>query len=158
MSVGPIRGQFDAKISMTDQDPYNSYKLVVEGSGPSGFVNGEAFISLIPNGETTTVAVEGDSRPGGLLARVGQRMMESVARSTMDRFFACLSESAESAEKPRKPELVVRPVRGFALKRPIPTVNRVSPVPLNVPRVGIGEIGFVGGYLGHRETLGGTIK
>ena len=95
VSVGPIRGQFDAKISMTDQDPFNSYKLVVEGSGPSGFVNGEAFISLIPNGETTTVAVEGDSRPGGLLARVGQRMMESVARSTMDRFFACLRESAE---------------------------------------------------------------
>lgn len=95
VAVGPIRGKFDAKISMLDQDPYNSYKLVVEGRGPSGFVNGEAVITLEPNGATTTVAVEGDSRPGGLLARVGQRMMESVAKSTMDRFFACLKESAE---------------------------------------------------------------
>lgn len=94
VAVGPIRGKFDAKISMLDQEPNKSYKLVIEGRGTSGFVNGEALVTLQANGGTTTVQVEGDSQTGGLLARVGQRMVESVAKTQMDRFFNCLRDSA----------------------------------------------------------------
>ena len=98
IALGPIRGNFDAKVSMREQMPHKSYRLVVEGRGSAGFVNGEAVVNLIPNGgpngDGTTVQVDGDAQAGGLLARVGQRMMESVSRSMMDRFFTCLSESA----------------------------------------------------------------
>ena len=94
IALGPIRGNFDAKVSMREQMPHESYRLVVESRGSAGFVNGEAVVNLIPNGEGTTVQVDGDAQAGGLLARVGQRMMESVSRSMMDRFFTCLSESA----------------------------------------------------------------
>ena len=52
------------------------------------------FISLSEDGGLTTVSVDGDGQAGGLLARVGQRMMESVGRNMMDRFFNCLAESA----------------------------------------------------------------
>ena len=38
--------------------------------------------------------MDGDGQAGGLLARVGQRMMESVSRNMMDRFFGCLAEAA----------------------------------------------------------------
>ncbi len=95
VAIGPIRGKFDAKISMVDQEPNKSYKLVIEGRGTSGFVNGEAVVTLQANGASTTVLVEGDSQSGGLLARVGQRMVESVAKSQMDRFFNCLGEATE---------------------------------------------------------------
>ena len=93
VAIGPIRGKFDAKISMLDQEPNKSYKLVIEGRGTSGFVNSEAVVTLQANGANTTVQVEGDSQTGGLLARVGQRMIEGVAKSQMDRFFNCLRES-----------------------------------------------------------------
>ena len=93
VAVGPIRGKFDAKISMVDQELNKSYKLVIEGRSTSGFVNGEAQVTLQANGDMTTVLVEGDSKTGGLLARVGQRMIESVARSQIDRFFNCLRDS-----------------------------------------------------------------
>ena len=96
IALGPIRGNFDAKVSMREQMPHESYRLVVESRGSAGFVNGDAVVNLIPNGEGTTVQVDGDAQAGGLLARVGQRMMESVSRSMMDRFFTCLSESAAS--------------------------------------------------------------
>ena len=96
IALGPIRGNFDAKVSMCEQMPHESYRLVVESRGSAGFVNGDAVVNLIPNGEGTTVQVDGDAQAGGLLARVGQRMMESVSRSMMDRFFTCLSESAAS--------------------------------------------------------------
>ena len=96
IALGPIRGNFDAKVSMREQMPHESYRLVVESRGSAGFVNGDAVVNLTPNGEGTTVQVDGDAQAGGLLARVGQRMMESVSRSMMDRFFTCLSESAAS--------------------------------------------------------------
>ena len=93
ISMGPIRSKFDAKVAMVDMKPFESYKLIVEGNGPSGFVRGESQIKLTELENKTTVDVDSDSSSGGLLARVGQRMVESFARSLMDRFFTCLQES-----------------------------------------------------------------
>ena len=95
IAMGPIRSKFDAKVTMFDLQPFESYKLVVEGNGPSGFVRGESQIKLSENGNKTTVDVDSDSSSGGLLARVGQRMIESFARSMMDRFFTCLQDSVK---------------------------------------------------------------
>ena len=95
ISMGPIRSKFDAKVTMVDLQPFESYKLIVEGNGPSGFVRGESQIKLTGSGSKTTVDVDSDSSSGGLLARVGQRMVESFARSMMDRFFTCLQESTK---------------------------------------------------------------
>jgi carbon monoxide dehydrogenase subunit G len=93
-SLGPVRGNFSAKVSIKDWNPYESYRMVISASGTPGFVNGEAFITLTEEEGVTTVSVDGDGQAGGLLARVGQRMMESVARNMMDRFFGCLAEAA----------------------------------------------------------------
>ena len=95
ISMGPIRSKFDAKVTMVDLQPFESYKLIVEGNGPSGFVRGESQIKLTGSGSKTTVDVDSDSSSGGLLARVGQRMVETFARSMMDRFFTCLQESTK---------------------------------------------------------------
>ena len=95
ISMGPIRSKFDAKVTMVDLQPFESYKLIVEGNGPSGFVRGESQIKLTGSGSKTTVDVDSDSSSGGLLARVGQRMVESFARSMMDRFFTCLQKSTK---------------------------------------------------------------
>jgi len=95
VSMGPIRSKFDAKVTMVDLQPFESYKLVVEGNGPSGFVRGESQIKLTGSGSKTTVDVDSDSSSGGLLARVGQRMVETFARSMMDRFFTCLQKSTK---------------------------------------------------------------
>ena len=42
----------------------------------------------------TVVSVGGDGQVGGLIARVGQRLLGSVSQMMMDRFFACLREKA----------------------------------------------------------------
>ncbi len=95
VAVGPIRSRYNAKISLRDKDQPRSFRLVLEGSGTTGFANGEAFITLTEQGEQTTVEVEGDSQVGGPVARVGQRMMGSVAKMLMDRFFGCMREAVE---------------------------------------------------------------
>ena len=94
-AMGPVRGNFSAKVAMLDQQPYQSYRLSVSASGSPGFVNGEALVTLSDAGNgATTVTVDGDGQAGGLIARVGQRMMENVSRNMLDRFFNCLAEAA----------------------------------------------------------------
>ncbi len=95
IAMGPIRSKFNATVKMVDQKPYDSYSLIIEGNGPSGFVRGESQVTLVDDNGKTIVNVESDSTSGGLLARVGQRMMESFAKSMMDRFFTCLQQSVE---------------------------------------------------------------
>ena len=95
ISMGPIRSKFDATVKMVDMKPYESYGLIIEGKGPSGFVRGESRVTLVSDNGKTTVSVVSDSSSGGLLARVGQRMMESFAKNMMDRFFTCLQQSVK---------------------------------------------------------------
>ncbi len=94
VGVGPVRGNYNAKITLRDLVPPASYRLVVEGNGPSGFASGEATIRLSGQGEQTSVEVDSDAQVGGTVARVGQRLMGSVAKMMMDQLFSCLREKA----------------------------------------------------------------
>ena len=94
VGIGPFSARYNAKISMLDQVPHQSYRLVISGTGSGSFVNGEAKITLVEHNGKTTVSVEGDSQAGGTAARVGQRLMEGVASSMMDKFFTCLQQAA----------------------------------------------------------------
>ncbi len=95
IAMGPIRSKFDARVKMMDLKPYESYSLSIEGKGTSGFVKGSSDVRLTEVNGKTTVDVESDSSSGGLLARVGQRMIENFAKSMMDRFFTCLQQSVK---------------------------------------------------------------
>jgi carbon monoxide dehydrogenase subunit G len=90
VGVASIRGTYNGKVRITDRDEPNSYTLQVEGSGGSGFVRGEAKISLRPEGEATLVAVDADGQVGGTVAGVGQRMLGGVAKMLMNQFFECM--------------------------------------------------------------------
>ena len=90
MGIAAITGRYEGTIEMTDLEPPNSYRLVVEGRGTPGFVTGGGAISLRESDGGTQVAVDGTVQVGGTIARVGQRLIGSVAKRMMDRFFACL--------------------------------------------------------------------
>ncbi|HET9830083.1 MAG TPA: carbon monoxide dehydrogenase subunit G [Vicinamibacterales bacterium] len=92
LAVAAVTGNYTGTVSMLDKNPPHSYRLVVEGSGKPGFVNGEATIELIAEGSGTIVRVTGQGNVGGVIARVGQRLLGSVSKMMMDRFFACLQE------------------------------------------------------------------
>jgi uncharacterized protein len=91
IAVAAITGDYSAEVSIEDQTPPHSYRLVVRGSGRPGFVNGTARVTLEPTDGGTAVNVDADADVGGAVARIGQRLIEGVARTTMNRFFACLS-------------------------------------------------------------------
>jgi carbon monoxide dehydrogenase subunit G len=95
LSVAMVSGRYTGTFGILDKEPPRSYRLVVEGSGHTGFVKGETTVELVPRDESTIVIVKGTGQVGGLLARVGQRLLTSVSSMMMDRFFGCLQEKAK---------------------------------------------------------------
>jgi hypothetical protein len=90
VGVAAIKGTYKGKVGIIEKEPPSNYTLQIEGSGGPGFVKGTAKIILEPNGEGTTVKVDGDGQVGGMLAGVGQRMLPGVAKMLMNQFFECL--------------------------------------------------------------------
>ena len=95
VGIGPVRGSYRAKLAMQDQSLHQSYRLVFEGAGSTGFANGEALVTLVEQDGKTEVQVESEAEVGGMVARVGQRMVGGAAKVMMDRFFGCLQKAAE---------------------------------------------------------------
>jgi carbon monoxide dehydrogenase subunit G len=96
LGIAAITGQYEGTVAMRDLEPPNSYRLVVEGRGKPGFVTGGGAITLTPFDGGTRVSVDGTVQVSGTIARVGQRLIGSVAKMMMDRFFACLQERVTS--------------------------------------------------------------
>jgi carbon monoxide dehydrogenase subunit G len=95
VAVAAIAGSFKGSIALEDKSPPHSYTLVVEGNGRQGFIKGRARVTLAPDVDRTRVRIDARADVGGMLARVGQRLLDGVARTMMDRFYACLAAQAE---------------------------------------------------------------
>jgi len=98
LGIAAITGRYEGTVEMRDLDPPNSYRLIVEGRGKPGFVTGGGAISLRDTDGGTRVTVDGTVQVGGTVARVGQRLIGSVAKMMMDRFFACLQKRLAHGE------------------------------------------------------------
>ena len=90
VGLAAITGTYDGTVVLADKVPHSSYRLIVEGQGRGGFVKGGSDITLRPEGNGTIVDVSGKVQVGGAIARVGQRLIGSVAKMMMDKFFGCL--------------------------------------------------------------------
>jgi carbon monoxide dehydrogenase subunit G len=99
VAVAAISGNFTGTVALEDKVSPESYKLVVEGNGRQGFVKGAARVALEADGERTRVRVSARADAGGMIARLGQRLLEGVAKATMDRFYACLAKQAETEDQ-----------------------------------------------------------
>ena len=90
VALAAITGSYVGTVSIVEKVAPASYRLVAEGQGKPGFVKGSSAISLRADGGNTIVDVKGDVQTGGPIARVGQRLIGSVSKMRLDRFFGCL--------------------------------------------------------------------
>lgn len=90
VAMAAITGTYDGTVTLADQVRPTSYRLVAEGKGRPGFLNGSSDITLRADGAGTVVDVAGSVQTGGPIARLGQRLIGGVSKMMMDRFFACL--------------------------------------------------------------------
>lgn len=90
--VGPVQGKFKGKIKLSDVVPPESYKMDVDGKGAPGFVKANGSLKLTGQGEKTMMSYEGTAQVGGRIASVGQRLLDSSARSIIRQSLDGLNE------------------------------------------------------------------
>ena len=91
--VGPVQGKFEAKITLTEVNAPDSYTLSVDGKGAAGNVNATGGMNLKPDGANKTyMEYEGTAQITGRIASVGQRLMDSTAKSIVRQSLTSLNE------------------------------------------------------------------
>lgn len=89
IKVGPVKATFGGKVTLSDLDPPNGYRISGEGSGGvAGFAKGGAVVRLEDAGERETILhYEVNSQIGGKLAQLGARLIDSTAKKLAGEFF-----------------------------------------------------------------------
>jgi uncharacterized protein len=92
--VGPVKATFGGKVTLSDLDPPNSYRISGEGSGGvAGFAKGGATVRLEAEGPDVTVLhYTVDAQISGKLAQLGARLIDSTAKKLARQFFVSFTE------------------------------------------------------------------
>ncbi len=92
--VGPVGGNFSGTLTVSNENPPESYTLTVEGKGGPGRATGTGNVTLIDQGDgTTLMKYDGDVQIAGRLASVGQRMIDSVSKSMTKQAFEAMDKA-----------------------------------------------------------------
>jgi carbon monoxide dehydrogenase subunit G len=92
MVLSAVQGLFTGKVRIAEQKPPEQFRLLVEGSGKVGFIKGDGLLTLVPAGSGTEVRYDGDVHVGGVIAGVGQRLLDTTAKIVIKKFFEKLVE------------------------------------------------------------------
>ena len=89
MKVGPVSARFKGKVTLSDLDPPNGYKISGEGEGGvAGFAKGGATVGLADKDGGTLLTYNVEAQIGGKLAQLGQRLINGTAKKLADEFFS----------------------------------------------------------------------
>jgi hypothetical protein len=92
--VGPVKATFGGKVTLSDLDPPNSYRISGEGTGGvAGFAKGGASVRLeAESPDVTILHYEVDAQIGGKLAQLGGRLIDSTSKKLAGEFFTAFGE------------------------------------------------------------------
>jgi uncharacterized protein len=133
--VGPVKASFAGKVTLSDLDPPNGYKISGEGQGGvAGFARGGADVRLKPDesGAGTILTYIANAAVGGKLAQIGSRLIEGAAKQTADQFFSKFAEIVSAGAAPA----------GATAETAAPT-----PVAAPTPKRGLSPVVWVSGLI-----------
>jgi carbon monoxide dehydrogenase subunit G len=88
MRIGPVSASFSGKVTLSDIDPPNGYRISGEGQGgAAGFAKGGAVVALREDSGETVLTYNVDAQVGGKIAQVGARLIDGTAKKLADEFF-----------------------------------------------------------------------
>lgn len=106
--VGPVSATFAGKVTLSDLNPPESYRISGEGKGgAAGFAKGGAEVNLTEDGRDTILRYTAKADVGGKLAQIGSRLIQGTAKKMADDFFGKFSAIVGdrfAAEQPAAPE------------------------------------------------------
>jgi len=89
IGIAAIKGRYTGQIKISDRVPNQCYTMAVSGTGTAGFMNATGLIRVGGQENDTVIEYAGEANVGGLVAGVGQRVMEGIAKMLVREFFKC---------------------------------------------------------------------
>lgn len=126
VKVGPVQGTFQGQIKLSDIVAPESYSIQVDGKGAVGLVKANGKLHLQTRDAKTFMEYSGQAQVSGRIASVGQRLMDSAAKSIIRQSLEALNaylaiESAKQAPPP--------PVATVATSSAVPAAAPSTPPP-----------------------------
>jgi uncharacterized protein len=152
IGVQAIKGTYNGRIRIEDIQPSHHYKLIASGRSANGVVDGAGTVDLAEQDGKTILTYGGDAQIGGMLASVGQRLIEGASKQMINQSLKALveqialrnsdSSAVESAEATTPAQTTAAPAENgsapaasaYAAAAPvaavaIPMVPSVPPAP-----------------------------
>lgn len=103
--IGPVSAAFSGKVTLSELDPPNSYRISGEGTGGvAGFAKGGASVKLEDADDgATRLVYTADAQVGGKLAQLGGRLIDATAKSLADQFFKSFGARVSALAAPTAP-------------------------------------------------------
>lgn len=100
LKVAAVGGSFEGEIALSDKDPPKACSIKVSGAGTLGHGSGSARFAVTPEGpDVSRLTYQGAGEIGGLVAGVGQRILGSVSKHLVGKFFTALRKEFEPPAK-----------------------------------------------------------
>ncbi len=99
MKVGPVSARFGGRVTLSDLDPPNGYRISGEGEGGvAGFAKGGATVALAEKDGGTLLTYTVEAQIGGKLAQLGQRLISGSAKKLADQFFVSFANEVRASD------------------------------------------------------------
>ena len=99
MKVGPVSARFKGRVTLSDLDPPNGYRIAGEGEGGvAGFAKGGATVALADQDGGTALTYNVEAQIGGKLAQLGQRLINGSAKKLADEFFSNFADAVQGKQ------------------------------------------------------------
>lgn len=98
IGLGPVSGLYHGTLAIRDKEPPTRYVMVFEGSGKQGFVKGAGAARLHGENGATVVSYDCDVEIGGVIASVGQRVLEGVSKFMVNQMFTGLRKRVDQGD------------------------------------------------------------
>lgn len=86
-ALAAFSGNYSGSVQLSEKTPPQAMRMRVDGKGAPGFMSGDGQLELAAKGKQTEVRYDGEAHVGGVIAAVGQRMIESAAKKIIQQFF-----------------------------------------------------------------------
>jgi carbon monoxide dehydrogenase subunit G len=96
IGIQTIKGTYNGRIRLEDIQPPNHYKLVASGRSANGVVDGSGTVDLSEQDGKTVLKYGGNAQIGGVLASVGQRLIEGASKQLINQSLKALVEQIKA--------------------------------------------------------------
>jgi hypothetical protein len=96
IGVAGVKGEYTGTVTLADINAPMGYRLMGEGRGKPGHLKGHGSLELTETAPNQTVLnYNGDVQVGGMIASVGQRLIEGAAKMLINQGMKALAQRVE---------------------------------------------------------------